>query len=201
MSIYLGNARISPIVQRDTMEAYVKNGGRFGYSEITDLTLYVKPEWTSGRTNMESFFRACSQTSAFPAMDTSSATNIGWMYFSCALLTEVPMTDTSNVTNAQWAFSYDYQLVCIPALDFGKVTNLTSSFTSCVRLEEIHIKNIGVSFDISSSTKFAREALVEIIGNLKTVTTNQTLTMGATNLAKLTEADRAVATGKGWTLA
>ena len=57
-----------------------------------------------------------------------------------------------------------------------------------------------VSFYIDASTKFTREALVEIIGNLAEVTSTQTLTMGSTNLAKLTDDDKAVATGKGWTL-
>ena len=59
-----------------------------------------------------------------------------------------------------------------------------------------------VDLDISSSTKFTREALVEIIGNLKAQTSgSKNLTMGSTNLAKLTDEDKAVATGKGWTLA
>ena len=54
-----------------------------------------------------------------------------------------------------------------------------------------------VSFNISSSTAFTKEALVEILNNLATVTTTQTLTMGATNLAKLTDEDKAIATNKG----
>jgi hypothetical protein len=57
------------------------------------------------------------------------------------------------------------------------------------------------SFDISASTLFTRDALNEIMSNLATVTTAQTLTMGSTNLAKLTDADKLIATGKGWTLA
>ena len=61
--------------------------------------------------------------------------------------------------------------------------------------------NIGANLDIHYSAKFTREALLEIIGNLKTVTTTKRLTMGATNLAKLTEEDKAIATNKGWTLA
>ena len=62
--------------------------------------------------------------------------------------------------------------------------------------------NINANLNISSSTKFTREALVEIIGNLKAQTSgSKTLTMGSTNLAKLTDEDKAVATGKGWTLA
>ena len=54
---------------------------------------------------------------------------------------------------------------------------------------------------ISSSTKFTESALVEILNNLATVTSTKKLTMGSTNLAKLTDAEKAIATNKGWTLA
>ena len=39
------------------------------------------------------------------------------------------------------------------------------------------------------------------VASLKTVTSTKTLTMGADNLAKLTDEDKAIATNKGWTLA
>ena len=57
-----------------------------------------------------------------------------------------------------------------------------------------------VSFDISASTKFEESDLVTILNNLATVTNTKTLTMGATNLAKLTDDEKAIATNKGWTL-
>ena len=57
------------------------------------------------------------------------------------------------------------------------------------------------NFDISASTNFEESDLVTILNNLATVTTTQTLKMGATNLAKLTDEDKAIATNKGWTLA
>lgn len=40
-----------------------------------------------------------------------------------------------------------------------------------------------------------------VINGLQTVDTTQTLTLGTTNLAKLTEEEMAIATEKGWTLA
>ena len=40
-----------------------------------------------------------------------------------------------------------------------------------------------------------------VINGLQTVTETKTLTLGETNLAKLTEADKQIATNKGWTLA
>ena len=58
-----------------------------------------------------------------------------------------------------------------------------------------------ISFDISASEKFEESDLVTILNNIATVTSTQTLTMGAANLAKLTDAEKAIATNKGWTLA
>ena len=115
----------------------------------------------------------------------------------------IQYSDTSNVTNMYNMFSYCSSLTSIPELNTSNVTDMYNMFSYCSNLETIHMINMKVSFDISSSTKFTREALVEIINNCYDVTTlNKTakLTMGSTNLAKLTEEDKAIATAKGWTL-
>ena len=63
------------------------------------------------------------------------------------------------------------------------------------------MKNIKVSFNIST-TALQHDALVELINNgLATVTTTQTLTMGSTKLALLSDSEKQVALDKGWTLA
>ena len=74
-------------------------------------------------------------------------------------------------------------------------------FEGCSNLKTIKITHWHGSFDISMSTAFEETDLVEIISNLDPVSTTQTLTMGATNLAKLTDAEKQVATDKGWILA
>lgn len=79
---------------------------------------------------------------------------------------------------------------------------MSNMFSGCRSLEQINMININANLDISASTKFTREALLEIIGNLKAQTSGtKRLTMGSTNLAKLTDEDKAIATNKGWTLA
>ena len=116
----------------------------------------------------------------------------------------IQYSDTSNVTDMSNMFSSCSSLTSVPQLDTSKVIEFSFIFNNCISLETIHMFNMKVNFDISSSTKFTREALVEIINNCYDVTTlNKTakLTMGSTNLAKLTDEDKLIATNKGWTLA
>ena len=157
---------------------------------------------TSKVTNMSSMFANCSNLTTVPLFDTSNVTNMYSMFSSCSKLTTVPLFDTSNVTNMDYMFQDCPKLTVIPQFDTSKVTNMSSMFNYCNNLEEIHMININANIDIHDSTKFTREALLEIIGNLKAQTSgSKKLTMGATNLAKLTDEDKAIATNKGWTLA
>ena len=133
--------------------------------------------------------------------DTSNVTEMNQMFSFSQELETVPLFDTSKVIDMNAMFSGCESLSIIPAFDVSNVMILNGVVNGCYNLTAIHFKNIADSLKISSSTKFTREALLEIIGNLKTVTTTHTLTMGATNLAKLTEEDKAIATNKGWTLA
>ena len=156
---------------------------------------------TSNVTNMGYMFYSCSKLTTIPLLDTSKVTYMGDMFQSCSKLTTIPLLDTSKVTYMGGMFGSCSNLTTIPLLDTSNVTNMGYMFYSCSKLEEIHMLNIGCNLDISVSTLFTRDALNEIIGNLKSVTETRTLTMGSTNLAKLTDEDKAVATNKGWTLA
>ena len=156
---------------------------------------------TSKVTDMNGMFQSCSKLTSVPAMDTSKVTSMGSMFYSCSKLTSVPAMDTSKVTSMFAMFSSCSKLTSVPAMDTSNVAYMGSMFSSCSSLAEIHMYGMKVSFDISASTKFTREALVEILNNLATITSSQTLTMGSTNLAKLTDDDKLIATNKGWTLA
>ena len=54
---------------------------------------------------------------------------------------------------------------------------------------------------MSACNKLTHDSIMVIINGLQTVTTTQTLTLGSTNLAKLTDEEKKIATDKGWTLA
>lgn len=81
----------------------------------------------------------------------------------------------------------------------------TSWFSGCSALENIQIQGIIVSsgLDLSASPKLTRESMLSVMNALADKTGlsgTWKVTFGATNLEKLTDADKAIATQKGWTL-
>lgn len=167
-------------------------------ASVDDL---IQPNDTENVTNMNNMFYNCANLTTIPQLNTGKVTNMSSMFYNCNSLTAVPLLDTSKVTNMSQMFWDCNNLQTIPAFDCTNVTNMNNTFASCSSLKSVLMTNIGVSLNISASTLFEREDLVLILNNLKTVTTTETLTMGATNLAKLTDEDKAIATNKGWTLA
>ncbi len=131
--------------------------------------------------------------------DTSLAKNMRAMFLSCYNLETIPLYDTTNVDNTSIMFSHCFSLKEVPAIDMSNVIDAEDMFEGCISLEYLHMKNIGVDLDISVSIKFTADSLFEVISNLKN-NTFKTLTIGAENLAKLTNSQKAVATKKGWTL-
>ena len=103
--------------------------------------------------------------------------------------------------NMNFAFQNNKYIEEIPTLDATNVINLSTAFRGATGILKIHLTNISVNIDISSCTKMTAESLLEVLNNLATVTSTMTCTLGATNLAKLTDEDKAIATNKGWTLA
>lgn len=157
---------------------------------------------TVNATSMEIMFQNCTKLITVPLFNTSNVTIMSDMFFNCYLLQTVPQFDTSKVTDMSQMFINCRKLTVIPKFDILNVTRTSNMFNGCSSLETIHMININANLNISSSTKFTREALLEIIGNLKAQTSGtKTLTMGSTNLAKLTDEDKKIATDKGWTLA
>lgn len=160
---------------------------------------------TSKATNTRAMFTDCSELKTIPSLDTSKVTDMWAMFSGCKNLETVPLTNTSRVKYMSSAFSGCAKLKIIPELDVGNVIDDRYSdafegiFGGCVSLEQILLKNIGKTINISASTKYTTEALVTVLNNLKTVS-GQTLIMGDINLAKLSDEQKAIALNKGWKL-
>ena len=212
---------LTTIPQLDTSSvtkmSYMFNGCRslttikqLDMSKVTDMSymfgscslLTTVPQLdTSSCKNMNHMFYGCYQLTIIPKLDTSKVTSMSGMFWNCFKLITIPELDMSSVTDMSYMFYDCRELKTIPKIDVSNVTSMTSMFSSCRSLKSILMTGMKYSFEISASTKFEESDLVTILNNLATVTSTRTLTMGSTNLAKLTDEEKAIATNKGWTLA
>ena len=175
-------------------------------------------------TSTTSMFYSCSSLTEIPLFDTSNVTTMNYMFDSCTGLTEIPSFDTSNVTNVSGLFYRCSNLTKIPLLDFSSIDTVSSVVNSNSNLTTLGgFKNLGKAYtqksnnhssyklDLSKSTLLTHDSLMNVINNLYDLNLTydvanggtlytQQLVLGATNLAKLTEEEIAIATNKGWTV-
>ena len=85
---------------------------------------------------------------------------------------------------------------------FGGVTG-TSSWPASLTTITGELTGWNIALDLSKCVNLTRQSIMNLINGLadRTGQTALTLILGATNLAKLTDEDKAIATAKNWTLA
>lgn len=105
--------------------------------------------------------------------------SIIYLLHSCTKLTDLDLSGV-DLANCSGLTQWDYAA--------HNITNFVS------------FKNISTSIDFSTNSKLTHDSLLSIINNLSTVSTTQTLTIGSTNLAKLSSDEIVIATNKGWTV-
>ena len=177
---------------------------------------------TSNVTNMSRMFYSCYGLTTIPQLDTSNVTNMSDMFNSCNKLTTIPQLNTSNVANMSDMFSGCNKLTTILQLNGEKLININYVFRSCSSLENFNgLINLGQAYstttsanygnyrlDLSDSKSLTEQSLINILNNLYDIATKgcktQTVTLGATNLAKLTstEGQQALASAQsnGWNI-
>ena len=125
--------------------------------------------------------------------------------FNSTHITELPATfiEGPDQSVSEW-FRYCPIVTYRGVLNGTKVITNNNAFSAC---QQFRMTNITRSLDIRNSPYnfyniYTRDELLWILNNgLETVTTPQTLTVGAAALALLSDTDKAIATDKGWTLA
>ena len=156
-------------------------------------------------TNMNNMFQNCNSLMAIPQMDTSAVTNMTSMFNSCYSLTAIPQMDTSAVTDMSRMFQNCYSLTAIPQMDTSLVTNMSYMFFSCYSLTAITLNNTvtgwaGYAISLSDCS-LSHAAIVAFFNSLPTITSAKAITLtGNPGVSELTNAEKAIATGKGWTL-
>ena len=166
------------------------------------------PEWMDfeGVTDMELMFENCSSLTTIPKLDTSQVTNMKAMFKNCSSLTTIPKLDTSQVTNMDYMFFSCFNLQSIPELDTSQVTTMSRMFCDCFSITDLG-GFIGLKCNLElepylGSYPLTHDSLMNVINKAADVTASPaTLTLGSTNLAKLSDEEKGIATTKGWTLA
>ena len=129
---------------------------------------------------------------------------------SCSSLEEldISMFDTTNwkVTNTSSMVGTCYHLkrLILPA-SLGIVSTATSNTSghvpnNCYLIEYYSGTETFINHTLSTSRKLTRQSLVSIFERLPTTTTSRTITIGSSNIMKLTNDEVAIATSKGWTV-
>ena len=168
---------------------------------------------TAKVTDMSSMFYACYDLIELnlSSFDTSAVTKMGSMFYNCAALTSLDVSsfNTSKVTDMSSMFQKCTSLTSLDLSNFdaSKVTSSTNlkifgtTANSLPQLTDFKApKNMGANLDFSPCPNLTHDSLMSIINNLAKVTSTKKLVLGSTNLAKLSDEDKAIATGKGWTL-
>ena len=190
----------------------------FNLTTIAGLT-------TTNCLNFSSMFNSCVSLETVPLFNTSKGTDLNSMFFNCYSLIEIPTFNTSLAINFTNMFANCYNLKTIPLLDTQKVATFTNAFSNCPSLDELPAFNLTVGavfgnmfngtngitkapfVNIRNSFSFAnqmlsRTAIVDIFNGLASGVTSRTITVsGNPGFAALSVAERAIATGKGWTIA
>ena len=137
---------------------------------------------------------------------------------------DVSNVDFSECDNFYSAFKVLTKGIVAPYIDFSKANKINTAFSGRYLENMCPIRNLGKNFtqksanyggyniDFSSHSNLTHDSLMNIINGLYdlNLTYNvanggtlytQKLTLGATNIAKLTAEEIAIATNKGWTVA
>lgn len=125
-------------------------------------------------------------------------------------LTRIGVVDLTGITSYDYGTSYLFyyagELETIDKLIMKKEVRFWSSFYNNKSLKNITFEGvIGRNFELTRCPALTKESLLSAINVLEDKTTDTsgttyTVTLGSTNLSKLTDEEIAVATEKGWTV-
>ena len=177
---------------------------------------------TSNVKEMTNMFRGCINLTTIPQLDISNVTRTSYMFDSCTNLTTIPQLDTSNVDSMSYMFRGCTNLTTIPQLNGEKLMSIYGIVENCKNITDFNgLINLGQAYNISNPANYSNytlnlayspllteQSIINILNNLYDIATKgcntQTVTLGATNLAKLTstEGQQALASAqsKGWNI-
>lgn len=187
----------------------------FNTSNVTSMSYmfyycYTLPQIpcfnTSKVTSATRMLQYCTRLMEVPQLDTSSMTDTSYMFFGCENIRSVPFLNTSKATSMTCMFYNCYSLEEVSDLDVSLAGSLDSLFNTCYSLSRVTIKTETGTWDNPKSfavynAQMSRAALVALFNSLPVISAAANLSIGLNpGTSELTDEDKAIATGKGWTL-
>ena len=135
----------------------------------------------------------------------AESTNFNTTFYHTDLRT-IDKLDLSSATALTSTFAHSTALHTIGELVSSENTVWASNtFDNCTALKNLTITGvIATNFNCAKATSLSHDSLMSVVNALKDYSQEdgtRTCTIGSTNLAKLSDTEKAIATGKGWTLA
>lgn len=177
---------------------------------------YIRPKYkiaTTDKSDLNNTFMYCSKLkkieaayfdfSGHPTGATANSQSCNYTFYGCSELEEIEDIGIPAESYYYYAFMQCYKLHTIAIIRSTATTYFTNAFDGCKELVNVTFDGVvGRNINLSASTKLSHDSIISLFNCLETKTSGtQTVTLGATNLAKLTDAEKAIATEKGWTLA
>ena len=170
----------------------------YGCENLVEIPLFD----TSNATDAASMFARTLKINTIPEFDMRNLIYASQM-FDRSNIETAPQLNTISLQNADGMFQYCGNLKSVGKMDFSNVNSAILMFQVTNNIVNLGgFTGLKINFSISNLSKLTKESLLNVINEAADVTsTPKTLTLGATNLAKLTDEEKALATNKGWTLA
>ena len=136
--------------------------------------------------------------------DSGFSTNTNSMFRQCTSLSSMSLP--TNFKKMQDAGGMFYNCSSLVSVDFPegfgtKIKNANQILYGCKSLSVITGSlELAVSFDLKDCP-LTHDSLLNVLNSIQTVTNKPVLTLGTSNLSKLTDEEKTIATSKGWTLA
>lgn len=171
----------------------------FSHSSGTGMVNFAAGSFTS-LTNAHSMFDNCTVIEDF-VFDMPSVGNTSSMFSECSSLIHFN-SNTENLMNSSYMFQ-DCTALQTCKINLTNCMDMSSMFYNCQALTGLDfygsIKEDLILSDCKQLTVDSLVATIDALANL-VGSSQKTLTLGTTNLDKLTEEQKAVATGKNWIL-
>lgn len=147
--------------------------------------------------------------------DTKKGTSFSNAFNNNSYIEIAPSWDTSSATSLNNMFATASRLTTVPAYNGSSITSMSNAqlFGTTSSTQPKTVTSFGglvgtkYGYNVQYMTNLTVESLMNIINGLydfrdgtSHTTANATMTLGATNLAKLTDEQKTVAIDKGWIL-